>query len=112
MSWIKPAVCPLKGNTSWVVRPPDRRKHLIPQLLRFPSRLLGASQPRLDEGRRQHPRYRRVRAPTCRREDPLPGIEPHYVLGLGLEYRPLPSLLGRGFLRGKEARAHVGSLGA
>lgn len=106
-----PAFCPLKGNNLWVLRP-RIAEHLIPESLRLPLRLLSASRPLLDEGRAQHARYRRLGVTPRGREDPLPGIEPHYVLGLGLKYRPLPSLLGRGLLRGKEARAHVGSLGA
>jgi hypothetical protein len=81
-----PAVCPLKGNNSWVLRP-RIAEHLIPESLRLPPRLLSASRLLLDEGRAQHARYRRVGVTPLGREDPLPGIEPHYVLGLGLKYR-------------------------
>src|SRR5215204_2357772 len=113
MSWIKPAVCPLKGNTSWVVRPRIAES--------TSSRSCSASL-RASWVRPNHALTKGVGStrgtvayappPAGGKIPSQAGIEPHYVLGLGLEYRPLPSLLGRGFLRGKEARAHVGSLGA
>src|SRR5829696_4919082 len=100
MSQTIPAVCPVKGNNSWVVR----ARIAEGTLSRSHSASLLASCVRPDHSstkgvgstcgtvsRRRHPRGR---------EDPLPGLEPRRVLGLALEYRPLPYLIGRGYLGG------------